>query len=93
MSFFDRQGCNFDISIIVSFNNKGNNCIGTTSPNYKLHVAGDAMADHWYRSSDERLKKNIAPIQDAVTKVSTLNGVMFECRTEEYPERDLWDSD
>ena len=63
--------------------------IGNTNPNYKLHVTGDAMADHWYTSSDERLKKNVTPIEDALTKVSTLNGVMFEWRTEEYPERGL----
>ena len=77
-----------DAGILVIKNN-GNIGIGTTNPNYKLDVAGDAMANHWYTSSDERLKKNSTPIQDALTKVSALNGVMFEWRTEDYPEREL----
>ena len=38
---------------------------------------------------DVRLKKNIAPIENALNKVSALRGVVFEWRTEEYPERDL----
>ena len=38
---------------------------------------------------DVRLKKNIAPIENALNKVSALRGVVFEWRTEEYPERGL----
>ena len=47
------------------------------------------MADHWYTSSDFRLKKNITPIQDALIKVSLLNGVEYEWRTEEFPEKEF----
>ncbi|MGA1823801.1 MAG: tail fiber domain-containing protein [bacterium] len=67
----------------------GNVGIGMTSPSSKLHVAGDALANNWNTSSDKRLKKNVTPIENALTKVSALNGVMFEWRTEEYPEKKL----
>ena len=39
--------------------------------------------------SDERLKKNIEPISDALQKVNNIRGVKYDWRTEEYPEKDL----
>ena len=53
--------------------------IGTSTPTRKLWVNGDAGgATDWYNDSDERLKKNITPIEDALDKISRLEGVYFE---------------
>jgi hypothetical protein len=38
-------------------------------------------------TSDERFKKNIEPLSGALNKASQLQGVSYEWRTEEYPER------
>jgi hypothetical protein len=66
----------------------GNVGIGTKDPSRKMFVNGDAGGTTaWYNDSDERLKKNIAGIDDALEKVSRLEGVYFEWRdTENRPE-------
>ncbi|MGA1823806.1 MAG: tail fiber domain-containing protein [bacterium] len=59
----------------------GNVGIGTTSPNYTLHVNGSAGkpgGGSWTDSSDERLKKNVQNLTGALDKISQLQGVTFE---------------
>lgn len=84
---------------ILNNNNVG---IGTTSPNYKLHVVGTAGATVGYFSdssqscsirpstagniscsSDERLKKNIEPVDDvfALENILKLQTVTYEWRS------------
>lgn len=56
----------------------GNFGIGTVTPTEKLHVAGNILATGSMTvSSDKRLKKNIKPIQDALTKIDSLRGVQY----------------
>jgi hypothetical protein len=58
---------------------KGRIGIGTTNPTRKLFVNGDAGGTSgWYNDSDERLKKNIYTIPNALEKVTSLRGVNFE---------------
>ena len=69
-----------------------NDCMGiagsTTSSSYKLYVNGAiyATADI-VGSSDERLKKNINTIEDALEKVENLRGVTYEWK-EDRQEKD-----
>ena len=51
--------------------------IGTSSPSEKLDVNGNATAWNFILSSDRRLKSNIIPITDALTKALFLNPISF----------------
>jgi len=56
----------------------GNLGIGTDTPGYKLDVNGSAHATSFPTSSDLRFKKNITPIENALSKVLKLRGVKYE---------------
>lgn len=57
----------------------GNLGVGTTSPSEKLHVSGNILASGSITEySDLRLKKNIETISNALEKVTSLKGVMYE---------------
>jgi hypothetical protein len=52
--------------------------IGTSLPMYTLHVNGSVAGTSAYVNlSDERYKKDILPIENALDKVLSLNGVTF----------------
>ncbi|MBI4947766.1 MAG: tail fiber domain-containing protein [Bacteroidetes bacterium] len=74
---------------LVTEANAGNVGIGTTSPTYKLHVIGKIKTDDIDETSDERLKKNIVTIDNALTKVETIRGVYFNWRSDEYKDRNF----
>ncbi len=61
--------------------------IGTTSPAHMLDVAGDIRCDDLYETSDIRLKRNIASIDNALDKIGAVRGVSFEW-TEEIANHD-----
>ena len=58
--------------------------IGTTNPISKLHVIGDVnvsgmvTAGDFNSTSDIRLKTNIKPFENALSKVDFINGVTFD---------------
>ncbi|MEM6571319.1 MAG: tail fiber domain-containing protein [Planctomycetota bacterium] len=55
--------------------------IGTNHPQYRLHVHGDAGKPggcSWSNASDERLKKNVAPIDGALDRLLAIRGVTYE---------------
>lgn len=60
--------------------------IGTTNPSYDLHVNGRIRSAGINETSDQRLKKNRAPIGSALEKVMQLQGVSYEWRADEYPD-------
>lgn len=71
----------------VIFAAAGNIGIGTTSPSYKVDVAGTIASNGSPLTSDIRFKKNIEPIADALTKILKMNGMSFEWKTEEYIDK------
>jgi hypothetical protein len=58
----------------------GKLAINNAAPAEALHVTGNAVAtgDITSNYSDIRLKENIRPIEDALTKLDTLSGVQFD---------------
>ena len=71
-------------------NNGSNLGIGTSSPDYKLHVIGDiAYTGNIYDVSDVRLKENITPLEGAIDKISSLHGIYFNNRGESADEREV----
>jgi hypothetical protein len=84
------DGDNFEEKFV--FLSGGNAGIGTATPTDKLHVAGDLRISglsrkpgggSWTSSSDIRLKKEVAPLTDALEKVLQLHGFSFEWKEPE----------
>jgi hypothetical protein len=68
----------------------GNVGIGTTTPSYKLHVIGDiAFTGNIYNISDLHLKENIAPLTNAIDKISALRGIYFNLKGEPASKREV----
>jgi hypothetical protein len=63
----------------------GNVGIGTTTSNYKLHVAGDIYATGNITGySDKRAKSDIQKIENALEKIEKLNGYTFTMNNKRY---------
>jgi hypothetical protein len=71
----------------LSITSQGNVGIGTATPSVHLQVAGDIIANSIAGSSDVRFKHNIFPIQNALQKVMQLQGVTFDWKKSEFPDR------
>ncbi|PCJ85563.1 MAG: hypothetical protein COA57_07405 [Flavobacteriales bacterium] len=68
----------------------GNVGIGTTTPTYKLHIIGTLKSNGIVESSDVRLKKEIASLTDALSKVMALRGVSYKWKdAEELHQSDI----
>jgi len=80
---------NYNLHVKQNVDIEGNVSIGTKDiTQYKLYVAGTAYStDGWTTSSDIKWKKNIKPLQNSLEKVTNLNGVSFNWRTDEYTEK------
>jgi hypothetical protein len=66
----------------MTIDRSGNVGIGTTTPSYTLQVNGTvAGASAYTNLSDERLKKDIHPIQNALQIIEQIHGVSFRWRT------------
>ena len=63
--------------------------IGTTEPSYTLHVDGTAYSTGDWEGSDLRLKKNVENLTGVVERLKNVNGVKFDWRCDEFPDRGL----
>jgi len=57
--------------------------------NEALAIQGNLWANGTVYSSDERFKKNIIPITDALTKLQQINGVEYEMNIEAFKEKNF----
>ena len=67
----------------------GNTGIGTNNPTTKLFVNGDITANSVAGTSDRRFKTNIRPVENALDKVKSLQGVYFNWNQKDFPEKDF----
>jgi hypothetical protein len=77
----------------------GNVGIGCNAPNYPLQVTGDIAASGTLRASsavvstaftacsDSRFKQNITPLSNTLQNVLKLQGVTYDWRVNEFPDR------
>jgi hypothetical protein len=73
------QGINDGEHVVLNPSRASNVGIGTWAPTRKLFVNGDAGGTYpWFHDSDERDKKNILTIANALERVKKLRGVNFE---------------
>ncbi len=68
----------------------GNVGIGEYNPTFRLHVNGSVAGVGAYNNlSDKRFKKNLEPIDNALNKILSLNGISFEWDTLTNPKLNL----
>lgn len=68
----------------------GNIGIGTDTPEEKLHVAGNICYTGTSAAcSDERYKKDITQITDALQNLMKIRGVKYSWRTDEFKEKNF----
>ncbi len=61
------------------------------APGFKLNVLGNVQSNGTNLSSDARYKKNLTPIEDPLSKVLQINGLSYEWRREQFPEKNFDD--
>lgn len=62
---------------------------GGGSTNWAGYFSGNVYSTGTFTSSDEKLKKNIEPVSDALSKVLRLRGRTYDFRTDEFPKMGL----
>ena len=65
--------------------------INTTSPSasYKLDVNGDIRCVSLTQTSDAKFKTNVKPLKNSLSGIKQLQGVYFDWKTTEYPEKEF----
>ena len=87
-------GVNFLVSDVIRMvlDESGDVGVGTTNPAYRFQVFGHAdITGELTAASDQRLKKNIQGLDNALTTVNMLNPVSYDFRVDEFPDMDLSD--
>ena len=64
---------------------------GAIDPAYALRVYGNLRTNGIDELSDERWKKDVVKIEDALQKVLAMKGVYYNWRTEDFPENKFSD--
>src|SRR5205085_126939 len=74
------------VDVEGDFSVSGNVGIGTTTPEYTLHVNGSvAGVGNYNNVSDARYKTNIATFDNALDTILNLRGVTFDWKRDDYP--------
>jgi hypothetical protein len=63
--------------------------INMDTPTYALHVVGKVKTDGINETSDERLKKDVAIIEEPLAKILAMRGVTYNWKIDEFPEKQL----
>ena len=67
---------------------QGGHCgIGTTVPDFPLHVAGLVGAQDFITLSDRRFKDDIKNLNNSLDKISRLQGVSYTFKQAEFPDK------
>jgi hypothetical protein len=64
-----------------------NHCFFTRNGVYAFSILGSLWANGTTYASDGRFKKNIEPLQESLDKVLQLQGVSYEMKTDEFPQK------
>ena len=86
-----RTGDNLSDRMVIT-GNDGFIGVGISNPASLLDVAGNIKANNIGSSSDMRLKKDISPLTHSLKKITSLKGVFYYWKTDEYPDRNFEDS-
>ncbi|MBN1349709.1 tail fiber domain-containing protein [candidate division KSB1 bacterium] len=70
---------------LMVVNHAGINMGTTYSTTYALRVQGNAYCTGSWTSSDQKFKKNVEPVENALSKLEQIEGVSFDWKTDEYP--------
>ena len=74
----------------VTLLTNGNLGIGTTAPAQRLSVTGNICYTGTIGAcSDRRYKTDFAPLSGSLAKVGLLNGLYYNWRTKEFPEKEF----
>ena len=94
--FFVLQNNPGSLHLTLSEEGFGNVGVALKNPLFRFDVNGDVNTSTCYRVaggqalgtcySDRRLKQNIRPLSNSLEKISALQPVRFEWRTEEFPD-------
>lgn len=78
--------------VLMALSRNGDLSIGKRNASCKLDVAGSICANGTPINSDERFKKDIIVIENALTKLNDLDGVSYFMRTNEFKDRNFPES-
>jgi len=97
IAFSDQSG--FPYRAVIEYTGEKKNTLTIQGrkgddPELSVHIEGKLFLGEnevkvTTAQSDKRLKKNIEPILEALSKVLKLNGVQFEWKVDEYKDKDL----
>ena len=75
---------------VWGYSPSGYGVVGQSNSSYGIYCAGNGgYTGSWSNLSDARLKRDVSPIADALSKVLALRGVSFTWRREEFPDMHL----
>lgn len=81
----------YDNAAKLTMTTAGDVGIGTATPSAKLSVTGSVCATGFGACSDRRFKEHIEPVTGALATLAKIQGVRFDWKRAEFPEREFSD--